>query len=358
MTKLNKIRGISAAGLLAVPVILSGCGLFGTHSASEDIDAPPKAVEEQMLNMSDGTGTTGAKAKAELTGTPTTVYLADGNGMLAPVTLGLPEVKDKTSVQLSVETLVSGGAYAKYIPEGFTGVLPAGTEVKKVTVDKDNKLAVVEFNSAFTKYKAPDERKILESLAWTLTGNADVQKVQLWVDGKKLSEMPVGGTPLDQPLSRSMGINLEVGQGATLTNSSPVTVYFSAASPAGIQYYVPVTRLVKPGQDALQSALAELIRGPQETDGLEQVMTDETQLQSVKKEKDGTVTVSLKEDMFAEGDAVPTEMLQSVVLTVAENAGNPKVKIELNGESKVVGTDNLDYSQPVTRPDYINEIPL
>ncbi|KAF9118967.1 hypothetical protein BGX30_004191 [Mortierella sp. GBA39] len=298
MTKLNKIRGISAAGLLAVPVILSGCGLFGTHS--EDIDAPPKAVEEQMLNMSDGTGTAGAKAKAELTGTPTTVYLADGNGMLAPVTLGLPEVKDKTSVQLSVETLVSGGAYAKYIPEGFTGVLPAGTEVKKVTVDKDNKLAVVEFNSAFTKYKAPDERKILESLAWTLTGNADVQKVQLWVDGKKLSEMP----------------------------------------------------------DALQSALAELIRGPQETDGLEQVMTDETQLQSVKKEKDGTVTVSLKEDMFAEGDAVPTEMLQSVVLTVAENAGNPKVKIELNGESKVVGTDNLDYSQPVTRPDYINEIPL
>nr|WP_306294939.1 GerMN domain-containing protein [Paenibacillus kribbensis] len=39
------------------------------------------------------------------------------------------------------------------MPEGFKGVLPQGTEVKSVTVDKNNKLAVVEFNKSFANYK-------------------------------------------------------------------------------------------------------------------------------------------------------------------------------------------------------------
>ena len=48
-------------------------------------------------------------------------------------------------------------------------------------------------------------------------------------------------------------------------------------------------------------------------------MTGGTELQSVKTAEDDTVTVALKDDMFAEGDIVPSELLQSVVLTTAEN---------------------------------------
>ncbi|GAB6991461.1 GerMN domain-containing protein [Paenibacillus pini] len=352
MTKYKKIRGFTAAGLLAVPVMLSGCNLVSTNS-SKEVDPPPSQVEQQMLNASQG-----VMKQMEQTGVPTTVYLTNDHGMLAPVSLGIPATTGTAHLQGALESLVADGKYADYLPEGFAGVLPAGTEVKNVTVQKDKKMAVVEFNKDFEKYKAPQERKILEAITWTLTGNPNVEKVQLWVDGQKLSEMPVNGTPLDESLTRSIGINLQQGDGASLMDSSPVTVYFSAMSPAETQYYVPVTRLVKTGQDSVKAALNELIRGPQENDGLERVMSDVTALKDVKKAKDGTVTVSLKDDMFAKDEKVPLEFLQSVVLTVAENAGNPKVKIQLNGESKVVGYDNQDYSQPVSRPQYINQIPL
>lgn len=372
MKHMKTVRGLSAACLLTVPILLSGCGLFGSESAA--VDPPPEDVEAQMLEVSDGTtldtgvfapvaaeGTTTdgstAAAEAAAPGERTTVFLEDSNGLLAPVSLGLPEGESTAMLMDSLTALVSKGAYAAVVPEGFQGVLPAGTEVKSVSVDKDN-LAVVEFSSEFNDYKAADERKILEAITWTLTGQEGIEGVQLWVDGKKLTEMPLLGTPLDRPLSRSFGINLPKN-GPLQMNLSAVTVYFSAATPDGTyQYYVPVTRFVPAGEDRVKAALNELIAGPDSNTGLEMVMTGGTVLDSVEAGQNGVVTVSLTDDMFTDGKDVPEEMLESVVLTVAQNAEDAPVQIRLNGLETVTGTNNVDYGQPVSAPEYVNALPL
>ncbi|KOR88166.1 GerMN domain-containing protein [Paenibacillus solani] len=351
--KRNKrnLRRLSAAGLLAVPIVLSGCGIL-SGKQSEGIDPPPAQVEKQMLN------TAGSTAAQGDIGTQTTVYLADARGMLAPVTLGIPKVEGANAAQESLEVLVSGGRYAGYVPQGFQALLPAGTQIHQVKVDPENKLAVVEFNKSFTNYKAADERRILEALTWTLTGHEGIEQMQVWVDGVKLTEMPVNHTPLDRPLSRAMGINLQKADDAMYSSSSPVTVYFSSLTPDGIQYYVPVTRLVPTGQDSVQAALNELIRGPHYGDGLVEVIPDDTTIASIEKGEDGAVTVSLQDSMFEQGEQVPTELLQAVVLTVAENSGDAKVRIRMNDLAEVVGTDSRNYSEPVSRPEFINEISI
>ncbi|AWP29145.1 GerMN domain-containing protein [Paenibacillus sp. Cedars] len=351
--KSNKrnLRRLSAAGLLAVPIVLSGCGVFSGNQ-SEAIDPPPAQVEKQMLN------TAGSTAAQGDIGTQTTVYLSDTRGMLAPVTLGIPKVEGANEVAESLEVLVNGGRYAGFVPQGFQAVLPAGTQINNVTVDQENKLAVVEFNKSFTEYKAADERRILEALTWTLTGHEGIEQMQVWVDGVKLTEMPVNHTPLDRPLSRAMGINLQKADDALYSASSPVTVYFSSLTTDGIQYYVPVTRLVPTGQDAVQAALNELIRGPQYGDGLVEVIPDDTTVASIETGEDGAVTVSLQDSMFEQGEQVPTELLQAVVLTVSENSENAKVKIRMNDLAEVVGTDSRNYSEPVSRPEFINEISI
>jgi len=374
MKPMQQIRGISAVCLLAVPLALSGCGLFGSESAS--IDAPPPEVEAQMLQTSGNTtldsgvfgpvtqddtqtavkGST-KTSQGNASGDRTTVFLEDGNGLLAPVSLSLPKSKDSSALKNSLMALVSKGEYASSVPEGFLGVLPAGTEVQNITVDKKSNLAVVEFNKEFNNYDPLEERKILEAITWTLTGQDDIKSVQLWVDGKKLTEMPLQGTPLDRPLTRTMGINLPK-QGPLLMNSSAVTVYFSTTSPDGIQYYVPVTRFVPAGQEQLTAALNELIAGPESGNGLEMVMTQGTILDSVDAGQNGVVTVSLTDDMFTDGKGVPAEMLESVVLTVAQNSDDSLVQIRLNGKESITDTDNVDYSKPVSAPEYLNEIPL
>jgi germination protein M len=374
MKSMKQIRGASVTCLLAVPLILSGCSLFGSESAS--VDPPPSEVEAQMLQVSGettlDTGVLGPVAEEDAqtaansgelssgdsaSGSRTTVFLEDNNRLLAPVSLNLPKSDDATMLKHSLTALVSKGAYASLVPAGFQGILPAGTEVQNVTVDKSSGLAVVEFNSDFNAYDVADEREILEAITWTLTGHSGIKGVQLWVDGKKLTEMPLKGTPLDRPLSRSMGINLPK-HSQLLMNSSAVTVYFSAASPDGIQYYVPVTRFVPSGQETLKAALNELIAGPESGDGLEMVMTQGTVLNAVEAGQNGVVTVSLTDEMFADGKGVPTEMLESVVLTVAQNSEDALVQIRMNGKETVTGTDNVDYGKPVSAPEYVNELPL
>ncbi|UQZ37401.1 hypothetical protein C2I18_06230 [Paenibacillus sp. PK3_47] len=397
---MKQIRGLSAACLLAVPLTLSGCGLFGSESAA--VDPPPGEVEAQMLEFSenntldsgvfapvteDSTETAAVEGSATAedsaavddsaaaedsaaaadspadtetaaaAGERTTVFLEDGNGLLAPVSLSLPEGDKVTMLKDSITALVSKGTLAAALPEGFQAVLPAGTEVKNVSVDKSN-LAVVEFNASFNDYEPRDERKILEAITWTLTGQEGIEGVQLWVDGKKLTEMPLQGIPLDRPLSRTMGINLPK-HGPMLMNSSAVTVYFSAQAPDGIhQYYVPVTRFVPAGEEPVKAALNELIAGPDSNNGLEMVMTQGTVLDSIEAGQNGVVTVSLKDDMFADGQNVPEEMLESVVLTVAQNAGDAPVQIRLNGLDTVTGTNKVDYGKPVSAPEYVNVLPL
>lgn len=351
MRKIRHLRAASAAALLGIPVVLSGCGMLGAQS-SEAIDPPPPIQEAAMIQAAESNG---KMATLPLT----TVYLQDQQGLLAPVSFNLPASVDASNPKTALDAMVLGGAYAGMLPEGFQGVLPQGTVVQNVTVHPDDKLAVVEFSGNFAKYEAKNERQILEAITWTLTGLPDVENVQIWVDGKKLSQMPVNGTPLSERLNRTVGINLDLGD-SFATNSSPVTVYFSAASPSGIQYYVPVTRFVAPGGDKVQAALNELIKGPAKNTELQEVMTGGTQLQSVKTEEDGTVTVALKDDMFTGGDPVPSELLQSVVLTTTENASgkDAKVQIEWNGEKAVMADDNQDYSAPVSKPEHINEIPI
>ncbi|CAM4465288.1 GerMN domain-containing protein [Paenibacillus typhae] len=371
MKHMTKVRGLSAACLLTVPILLSGCGLFGSESAA--VDPPPEEIEAQMLEISGSTTLdtgvfgpvaedTGAAAgtgqqEAIAPGERTTVYLQDSNGLLAPVALKLPEGDSNTMLKDSLTALVSKGAYASTVPEGFSGVLPTGTEVQNVSIDK-NKIAVVEFNSVFNEYKPADERTILEAITWTLTGQEGIEGVQLWVDGKKLTEMPLQGTPLDHPLSRSFGINLP-RNGPVLMNSTAVTVYFSAATPDGTQqYYVPVTRFVPAGEDRVKAALNELIAGPESAGGLEMVMTGGTAIDSVEAGQNGVVTVSLTDDMFEDAQNVPAEMLESVVLTVAQNADDAPVQIRLNGQETVTGTDNVNYGQPVSAPEYVNALAL
>ncbi|MBW4840881.1 MAG: GerMN domain-containing protein [Paenibacillaceae bacterium] len=348
----SRIRNTAAAGVITLPLLLSGCGLFGGSSAQ--IDPPPTDMETRMLEGLDAVEQTSFSQEETLS----TVYLVNEHGKLAPVALHLPEGEASLKLNRMLELLVKDGKYAGLLPAGFNGILPAGSEVKAVTVKKDEKLAIVEFNKAFVGYEAADERKILEALTWTLTGTPDVEKVQLWVEGEKLNEMPVNGTPLDRPLNRNFGINLELKAESGLSQLSPVIVYFSAATPDGVQYFVPVTRFVPAGGDQVKSALGELLKGPQQGDGLERVVTDNTKLDSVEVSKDGVVTVALTDDMFEAGEKLPAQMLQSLVLTVTENKDDSKVRIWLNGQKEVVGMDNQTYSEPVMRPETINEIPL
>jgi len=357
MNRFHSLRRSAAAGLLALPLILSGCSLFG-EPASRQID-PPQNVEPDDLdavqpqNGQPSPDSASADETAE-TVTPLTVYVKDRSGYLAPVTVNAAASNAEEAGIRALERMIEGSE-AGALPEGFRGVLPAGTRIEKLTIDREQRVAIVDFAGSFTDYNPQDERRILEAVTWTLTGLEDVEGVLLRHDGEELGEMPVDGYPLDGPLTRAMGINLEVAPGASYGNSMPVTVYFSSISDVGDPYFVPVTRLVEREEDQAVAALRELIAGPARGTELSGVMTEDVEPASVTVDGD-TAVVDLKDDTYEEGQPLPSEMLEAVVLSVSENTGAEKVQIRVNGSSNVVDTDNRSYAEPVSRPEHVNAL--
>jgi len=337
-------RSLLAGGMAAVLATASGCGLF-SEQTSRQID-PPQTIEDPLS----GDQATAAPVEG---GTELTVFLKDANGYIAPVTLQAALKPDERIEKRALEMMVENGAYADQLPAGFSPVLPQGTEVLTFNVIQEQRKAIVDFTSPFLDYNVPDERKIVEALTWTLTGYPGIDQVEIWSEGERLDEMPVDGMPLAGPLSRKMGINLEMAEGVNYARSTPVTLYFSAITEEDEQYYVPVTRLIERSSEPAKAAMEQLIAGPGPFSKLHAVMTEDIEVSGLDI-ADGVVTVDLKDEMFSAEQKLPSEMLQAVVLSLTENTGAKQVQIQLNGSSNLKDTDNRSYSEPVDRPTHVN----
>ena len=186
-------------------VLLAGCSTE-QPSPSPSIDPPPEGAWEDVLDEQwemdeiDEAAEKGAYA-------PVTLYYKDEYGHVAPVTMRIPMTPE--IAQRALEYMIDGNTSSKELPAGFTRLIPAGTTVLGMQIVEDEKLAIVDFSPEFASYDAKDERKIVEAITWALTSFPTIDKVKLWINGVPLHEMPVNGLPLQEPLTRSFGINLE-----------------------------------------------------------------------------------------------------------------------------------------------------
>ncbi|AZN42329.1 GerMN domain-containing protein [Paenibacillus albus] len=350
MTYNRLIRRAALAGVLALPILTTGCGLF-SQPASKSID-PPQNSAQNVNAGADNNGQTVAEGD-QSGSSQMTLYLKDRGGLLAPITVMAGLGTDEQPGQKALEMMVDGGTYASEIPDGFQAVLPEGTVIKGLKLVPDQKLAIVDFSKEFSNYKAEDERQIVEALTWTLTSLPDVNKVEITLEGTRLTEMPVDGLPMDDDLTRAIGINLEAADNVDYSMSTPVTIYFSAVTPDDVPYFVPVTRLVNRSDNKAKTAIEQLISGPINNLPLKAVMTSDVLVKSVTKKKD-IVTVDLQDDSYQAGQPEPAEMMDALVLSITEVTGLSKVQVKLNGKTDFVDTNNRSYSEPVTRQEHLN----
>ncbi|GAA4842146.1 spore germination protein GerM [Paenibacillus vulneris] len=335
----------AAVGSIVV-LLTSGCSVLGTKEHSQSIDPPPTGADASAMTAKPVT------APVIQNPMPVTVYAKDSNGLVVPVSLNVE--RSVEVAKKALEAMVDDGRSNSQLPTGFTPLISKGTQIKGIDIVKDQKLAIVDFSEAFTSYNVQDERKILEGITWTLTGFPSIEKVQLRVNGKELKEMPEGGTPMDEPLTRAMGINLEKPEDVEYGQSTPVTLYFLGQNQDNYKYYVPVTRLVKRTDNVAQAVVEQLIAGPDSKKGLSAVMTPGAELKQVKK-ADDVITVDFSDKVLGPDKKAPADALKAVVLSLTENTGAAtKVQITVNGDSKVSASDNQSYSKPVLRPATVN----
>lgn len=349
------IRRTAYVALLALPVLTAGCGLF-SQQTSKSIDPPQQQVEQTDGIEGEGEPTGQAPVEGEaVTASTLTVYLQDANGYVAPITVPASLTAKEAGPQKALEIMVDSGAYASLLPEDFRALIPQGTQVLSYEYDQERKVAKINLSEAFTNYPEQDERAIVEAITWTLTAMSGIEGVELQVEGEPLEAMPVAGFPIQGDLNRSIGINIEQADGVNIASSYPVTLYFSSETLHEEQYYVPVTRLIERSDSAAHAALEQLIQGPLDKKKLTSVMMSNVEVSNIE-EKDGVLVVDLQDESYVTGLPIPSEMLQSVVLSLTESTKAAQVQIRINGETNLVDDSNNSYSQPVGRPHHVNAL--
>lgn len=339
----NKWAG-SIALFAVMLLVLSGCAIFKSDDDSNGIDPPPPGANSGYQDTSSKpSDVTDQSTKNTM---EVTLYYKDPDGFVVPLSMRIPATE--SIARRSLEYMVEDGPGQELLPEGFTALLPKGTTVNPIDINQ--KVATVDFSEHFASYNAQDERKIMEAITWTLTGFPTIDRVKLRIKGQELKEMPVNATPMDEPLTRAMGINLEHVQGVDYGQSTPVTLFFQNQVSDDVSYYVPVTRMVARTNDIVGTALNELIKGPSAGNGLMAVFNPNTELLLVEHDSENDALIVNFGDQVTDGDQTAMALdFESVVMSLWENVGKKQIRIMVNGE--VASSDNQRhlYGYPVNR---------
>lgn len=296
-------------------------------------------------------------AQSEVPEDAVTVYLQDPKGYLAPMTLRIGSKEELESIHATAETaltwLTADKIRSEQLPEGFSAVLPENAKVETVKLDAETGTAAIDFAAPLPDLPAAKERKMLEAIVWSITEIPGIDKVKLTVSGKPIRSLPASGMPVDEVLTRGIGINVEPVRGVAPSRSMAVTLYFSARSASGDGYFVPVTRLIDRTNDRIRAALQELAEGPDDGQALQADLPPGITVDKLTRQAD-TVNVSLNNKGWTSDQEVSSDMMEAIVLTLTEAAGTPSVKVAMNGDDSFLDSEQRAYDRPVTRPVAVN----
>lgn len=344
--------------LLSFVIVLSGCGLYGPEETME-IDPPPVTLELEgnpdliettdLTDSTDSTTSMDAVIDGNTQFIKQTIYFFDENNDVVPLTLEIPKVEGIGQQVLNYMTI--GGPVEEILPEGFTPVLPEGTEFT-MNIKTEEKLAIVDFSKDFLNYEAispEQEKKILDAIIWSLTEFPTIEQVELRVNGYPLEEMPVWNTPVIEPLSRLDGINLELANNINIGQTTPITLYFYR-SVGDFNYLVPVTRLIPKTDDIAKSTLEQLIIGPKSGSNLTSSLLPTTKILSVKV-SDELVVADFDDDILGYNQELSSEVIDMIIWSITANTHIPTIQIKVRGETNSLPDD---LAKPIIKPELIN----
>ncbi len=283
----------------------------------------------------------------------TTFYFPDEEGsFVVPIAIEIPSVEG--IARSTLEYMVAGPRSQELLKgTGLKPPFPENTEVLGITIREG--MARVDFSKEFFNYPEEEERLIITSLLYTLTEFTTVDRVELQVEGEKVTSMP-HGTSIGEILTRDRGINLEVTDGLNdFRKVNKLVVYFNTRLGEGQKhYFVPVTRIVAETDNLALASMKELLAGPRPGHPLYSSIHADTQvLDLAVREELGVVDLSSEILDYRGGGEAAEQLLTQIVLTLTELPEVRQVQVFVDGEPTVLD-GGVDISDPHQRPGRIN----
>jgi germination protein M len=301
-----------ALSLLVLAMLFSGCSFWQKDSVTP---APPAGEDRPPAAV----------------GMRETVFYFPNQDFeyLVPLRFSIPW--EEGIARATINRLIDGQVPREIAELGFSPLLPAGTEIRGLTV-RDG-LARIDFNRTMLATAAERERLLLDGLVYTLTEFPTISRVEILVEGERISALN-GGEPQGGYLDRGRGINLAVaGDVSDLTRTDRVSIYFVHIT-GKKTFYVPVTKIIKPTEDKIAAHAAELLRGPSAGSKLYSAIPRGINLDNITI-SGSRVTLHLSGQLAATGggQTAADQIQDQLALTMTEPANIREVEILADGRT-------------------------
>ena len=183
------------------------------------------------------------------------IYLLDNNNYLSRTKISVNNTDNISKSKDLIEGLTINGKKHDIIPNGFKSLLPEKTKV--INLSLTNNILKIDFSKEFNNIKKEYEAKLIESLTYTLTSIDGIDKIEIYIEGVKLTHLPNSKIKLPEYLDKNYGINKQY-ELTTLSDIDSYTIYY-VFNYNDNTYYTPVTKYINnENQDKVKIIIDEL----------------------------------------------------------------------------------------------------
>lgn len=183
------------------------------------------------------------------------LYIKDQNGYVARTNI----IKKKDNdIEYIINLLTKGSLYENYLPINFEPLIPENTKLLNYSLN--DKVLKLNFSKEFLLVNENDEEKMIESLIYSLCELESIDKILIYVENKKLNELPNSKIKLPVSLDKSYGIN-KVYDIKSFKNVTKTTIYY-ASKTDDLTYYIPITKITNNDANAVEIIVKELKTSP------------------------------------------------------------------------------------------------
>ncbi len=258
------------------------------------------------------------------------IFLIDKNNYIAQTKVAINSTTKDNLIDELIEIMIVDGKYQNKIPNGFSAILPANTQLINKTINNDT--VELNFNSNIFDVKGEYEEKIVECLIYTLTSIKGINNVKLKVDNVLVTKLPKTGKVLDETLNRNYGINKEYDIDS-LNDITKVTVYYLNKNNVNESYYIPVTKYLNSNDEKIKIIVDELTSNISYESNLISYLNYNAKLIDYSFDKD-QLDLNFNEYLFdnENNKKVLEEVIYSISYSVKDNYNVSKINFFVNNK--------------------------
>ena len=253
------------------------------------------------------------------------IYLLGENGYLIRKSILLDKDTVRENILKIVDELTESDT-TKF-SNGFRGLIPKECSILDVIVGSN--LVTLNFSKEFLNVLEEHEKKMIESVVFSVLDYTKLDGVVILVEGELLTEYPNSKEKLDKVLTKNIGINKQYNI-KSRDNLLSVVLYY-VVDIDGDNYYVPVTKYLNDTKEKIDIIVEELVNDNINDAGLMSFLNNRVELIEYD-EANNVMVLNFNEYLFDYNNFVLDEVLYSISYSVFENYDVNMVMFEVNGE--------------------------